>query len=409
MKKYVYAALLAVVLCFPYRVYAAFSDSISVENTIFTGDVQIGIKEYEIRNGKEILYSNPKEILPGDQISKIVRIQNHAKPCWIRASIRFQSNLLKLDGLDESMLLNIGKNWEKIGMYYYYTKTLDNKKSTDLFTGIAIPAAWTEAHSEQKLQMEIRVDAIQAANFQPDFQAMSPWGNEAIEQCVHETDGRVTCKREKIPLSIQFNGIAHKLLAVPDDFFSNFPQAMPGDLLMDDVEVSNTTEKEAEIFFQTKMKEQSLEQEKLLQKLKLTITLSGVVIYEGDLRAAALNDGISLGKFLPGQKERLSFSIVVPKELNNGYALQNADVIWSFTVKEDEKNTSGGNTQTAGLNPNTNEMNPNTYEMEEQTDKASSVTTGDNSPVEALMIYLLLGAAVFPVSLKLRKGGKHEK
>ena len=74
MKKYVYAALLAMVLCFPYRVYAAFSDSISVENTIFTGDVQIGIKEYEIRNGKEILYSNPKEILPGDQISKIVRI-----------------------------------------------------------------------------------------------------------------------------------------------------------------------------------------------------------------------------------------------------------------------------------------------------------------------------------------------
>ena len=384
-KRLLYVMLLIAAFCLPSSVYASFADSVSVENKIFTGDIQIGIKEYEIRNGKEVAYSNPKVILPGDQISKIPRITNYASPCWIRAKIIFQNASKNLNGLDESMILHIGKSWKKSGEYYYYTKVLDNGKSTDLFTGVSIPAAWTDAHSDQKMQIQIRVDAIQSANF----------------QCVHETNGKITCKKEKIPLYVQFNGAAHKLIAVPDDFFSNFSKAMPGDLLMDDVEISNTTENEAEIFFQTKVENQSAMQETLLEKLNLTITMRGVVIYEGNLRASSLNEGISLGKFLPGQKERLSFSIVIPKELDNLYALQDASVRWIFTVKENETD--------AGINASENNFFSETAPGEDGKEKTSSVKTGDNSPIGILIFYILLGAAVFPVSLGIRKGEKNEK
>ena len=55
-------------------------------------------------------------------------------------------------------------------------------------------------------------------------------------------------------MSVEFNGKAHKLLAVPDDFFGNLGAVMPGDECKDTITVSNTTGQEAEIFFQTSVK-----------------------------------------------------------------------------------------------------------------------------------------------------------
>lgn len=48
---------------------------------------------------------------------------------------------------------------------------------------------------KQKIAVDIQADAIQAANFKPDFSAMSPWGNQVIQKCVHEQDGTLTCKK----------------------------------------------------------------------------------------------------------------------------------------------------------------------------------------------------------------------
>ena len=56
--------------------------------------------------------------------------------------------------------------------------------------------------------------------------------------------------KETVP-SVEFNGKAHKLIAVPDDFFTNLESAMPGDILKDAVQIANTTDQEAELFFQT--------------------------------------------------------------------------------------------------------------------------------------------------------------
>lgn len=39
------------------------------------------------------------------------------------------------------------------------------------------------------------------------------------------------------------------MIAVPDDFFTNLESAMPGDILKDAVQIANTTDQEAELFF----------------------------------------------------------------------------------------------------------------------------------------------------------------
>ena len=125
-----------------------------------------------------------------------------------------------------------------------------------------------ELHSGQGLGILIEAEAIQAENFLPDFSGMSPWGNQKILACVHEKGRAPSCPAPGTKLSVEFSGKAHKLLAVPGDFFNNLGIAMPGDRFKDTVEVSNTTDQEAEIFFRTKVNSKNKENIELLQQIR---------------------------------------------------------------------------------------------------------------------------------------------
>ena len=229
--------------------FASFSDRLAVVNHISVGDISISISEYASKGKGEVKYTQPSEVVPGQTISKIPRIKNNALPCWIRARITYAGENGKLECLKDENIGGISGEWVKRGEYYYYTKVLKKQESTDLFQNISIPDTWTEEHAKQKIAVDIQADAIQAANFKPDFSAMSPWGNQVIQKCVHEQDGTLTCKKGNTKLSVEFNGKAHKLIAVPDDFFTNLESAMPGDILKDAVQIANTTDQEAELFF----------------------------------------------------------------------------------------------------------------------------------------------------------------
>ena len=49
---------------------------------ISTGDINIGLKEYEKKGSTEVSFAGTKAVVPGDVISKIPRITNYASPCW---------------------------------------------------------------------------------------------------------------------------------------------------------------------------------------------------------------------------------------------------------------------------------------------------------------------------------------
>ena len=381
--------------------YGYFSDIVSVTNHISTGDVNIRLQEYQQKNGKEILYSNPKLVMPGDIVSKIPRISNLAEPCWIRAKISYENDRKELESLSDGDILGISEQWVKQGEYFYYTRILEQGEAATLFRAVKIPDDWTEKHSSQKLHINIQADAIQAANFQPDFRAMSPWGNQEIELCVHEENGRTLEEKKKVKLSVEFNGNAHKLIAVPDDFFANIQRAMPGDSFQDSVEISNTTDKPAELFFHTGIVCQREDRMDLLKKLSLTIAMNGKSIYSGNLLAEELKSEVSLGIFQSGEEGTMEFTVSVPKELKNAYALRDGAVKWYFTVYEEES--------APGVTPKDRE-NPEspTWKQNQETNQSSSVKTGDESPVSVFLFAAMFSVVSGTIVLLVKKGGKKQ-
>lgn len=374
-------------------VYAYYEDSVSVTNHIAMGDINIGITEYEMKNGREVLYEGEKLVFPGDVISKIPRITNYAKECWIRVKLSYFNNMEEVEGISSENISGMTEDWVLRGDYYYYQKVLDSNASVDVFQKLIIPEKWSEEHSSQKLSLQIEAEAIQAANFTPDFTAMSPWGNQEIELCVHEENGVLSCVKEPMSLYVEFNGKAHKLLAVPSNFFHNIKRAMPGDVYEDEIALLNTTECDAELFFRTEVMEQSEEQMELLKKIQLQIRMNQQILYDGNLLSKELENSISLGDYAPGSEGSLNFRIEIPAELNNAYALREADVKWIFSVKEDEENVD------------------NQAGSDDSSVSKDAVKTGDDSPVLFMLILALVSAgAVFGWFISKRKGSEpHEK
>ena len=384
--------------------YGKFSDSVTVTNHISTGDINIALKELEKKENTEISYQNRKIILPGDDISKIPRITNRSEPCWVRVRITYTDDLEGEKGMDDSNLSGMSERWVKKGEYFYYTRKLKQGESADVFTGVSVPREWTEAYQEKHLGITIVADAIQAANFIPDFRAMTPWGNQKMQRCVHDTDGLIVKKKEPVKLDVEFEGNAHKLIAAPDDFFSGFSAAMPGDVFEDSVEIGNTTENMAEIFFRTSPECKSVKDQEFLKKLKLEISMDGKKLYAGDILAASLNKAVSLGKFARGKEGRMDFKVTIPPELDNTYALRKGDVKWIFSVEEEKE------VQTVTSVPELSEKEkvPAEENYKNRTGKISSKTkpvkTGDDTN---LWLFILLGGTAFLVCcFTIRKGGK---
>lgn len=396
MKKLIKAAVVLAAAAFlaGTGTYGYFSDTLKVKNHISTGDVNIGLKEYEKKGSTEVSFTGPKAVVPGDVISKIPRITNYASPCWVRARITYKNDRENVEGFDDKNISGISKKWVRRGEYYYYTGILKQKDSVDLFKEVTVPETWTEEHTGQELGIIVQAEAIQAANFNPDFKAMSPWGNQEIQLCVHEENGKTVCRKEKTKLSVEFNGQAHKLMSVPGDFFVNLGTAMPGDEFQDTVTVSNTTDQDAEIFFRTAVEGQNHSQTELLKGVKLTVDMDDMRLYEGTLDSPGLNKNHSLGKFSPDEKGKLKFSLSIPSEWDNSYALRDAEVQWIFTVNETpEKENGSGKSQSAD---------------HKKAQKTSSVKTGDFSKPEALFTLLLSSGTVILTVFICRKGGRRK-
>ena len=383
--------------------YAYYSDSITVENRIQLGDIDISLEEYCLdENQKEQVYDQNIQVLPGDTVSKIPRITCLTEPCYIRAlithsspvinntvtddiitedtttegtttrdtttedtttedtttentttedttteaTISYDSSQIQADEypdiLTDENIFGLSESCIKIGDYYYYKNILNPKESADLFQGVFIPYEWDNEHAEQKLNLNIQIDAVQAEHFTPDFSSDQPWGNEEIEVCAHSGD-RSALVNPYTTMYVEFEGNSHKLVAVPKDFFSNLGQAMPGDLLNDTVTLKNTTEDEVELLFHTALPETLTEEQKsLLTKIELAIFLDGDKLYEGNLEAASLSSDISLGKYQSQENKEFTFSLTVPAELKNQYALADTVVRWVFSVQQDGKATPVG-------------------------------------------------------------------
>lgn len=318
-------------------VFAQEDSVVSVRNRIETGDIDIALKQY---NQEGEIFRDGQVWSPGDYIEDIIQIENRAKECWVRVAVECD---------DKISLKGISEQWIFREPYWYYSEALHEKENILFSEGLMFPTEVTQAESGKTDGVEIIAEAVQAANFTPDFQQDEPWGEQKAELCVHVKDGNESERtRTYQDLLIQMEGAAGQLIAVPDDFFVNLPEMMPGDIQSDEITVNNTFSKEAELFFQTEdMPDMTEEQRELLEQLRFTVYNNNTLIYEGNLRNQELNKEISLGTWKSGEKGKLRYIISMPAELKNEFAVRNAEIRWIFRTNIEEPPKTGDSSWTA--------------------------------------------------------------
>ncbi len=297
----------------------------SIENGLSTDAVNIELTEYGIDN--EIYSKDPKDVSPGDTIELKPVVSNLGIPAYIRTKITYTDNYDQVDGLNDDIINGMSSDWVKKGDYYYYRNIVGTDEKIDIFESVTIPKDWTSEHDGQILNQHIIVEAVQSKNFEMNLESETPWGGIEIEECVD--DSYKTDKiSESSTLNIEYENGAEKYVKVPDDFFDNLYQLVPGDSIKDSITIENSTQREAEYFFYTKTGEEKI------KDLILIIKNGNEEIYNGSLYHS---EKYSLGKLKPGEEQKLQFEIQFPKELGNSYSLLNTKLNWYFIVNYDGK------------------------------------------------------------------------
>ena len=125
----------------------------------------------------------------------------------------------------------------------------------------------------------------------------------------------------------------------------------------------------------------------IFQKIKLKRDgTEEKLLYDGDLGAESLNKYISLGIYEKGYDGEFIFTIEVPKELKNAYALSKIDVKWVFAVEKEGNKPQDKPSQD---NPNSNNQSEsnsdqdNSNKTNTSSNQITGCTRGANSTVAA--------------------------
>lgn len=140
---------------------------------------------------------------------------------------------------------------------------------------------------------------------------------------------------------------------------------MPGTARTQEIKVTNSSDKEAEISLKAEAVEQekmSSEQLALVEQMlnkyaTITIQNNGSTLYEGPVSGNSstgtnmLSTPISLGKFNAGAEKDLTVSLAVSPEMDNQYLELLGKVRWVFT------GTGEDDTAVSGIVPKTGDIN----------------------------------------------------
>ena len=337
MRKRIYfiiPAMCSVLTMTPCMVYAG-EYTTEVTNSVTLGDVSISLSEYELdEDGKEVPYQNDNQVLPGQTVDKIVRITNNANASWIRVKAEYTSEE-GLDSLSDEELTLADGDWEKIGDYYYYKKPVAKDESVDFLKCVKIPASWDSTYAEKGFSIILTADAVQEANFTPDWSAGDPWFGTVIETCVHTSyDPKLAGNQT---FSVMFENGADGLVKTKEDFFSNWTSLMPGDTVSGQVALKNNYRRTVTMYFKT----ETIADDALLKALHLEIKNGDTVLYSGAMDGA-ITEKVKIASLAMNEEAVLTYTVSVPKELNNSYALSKTQTKWIFSAYMSSSSGGGG-------------------------------------------------------------------
>ena len=379
--------------------------STGIERHFMTGSVNVTVNGYQFINGEKNDWEDSLYILPGDVLHQGVDITNHGESCYLRARL----SLLTEDGRQAVNSLEIqgSDRWKLAGDGYYYLDTpLEKGSVISIFDKIQIPYDLSQSeYKDTKIHLNVAVDAIQSAGFTPDFNAAAPWGPvEILEYSSNDTVTVSQVTPADSVVQITYTA-ADAWLNNVTDLFSGIVLFMPGDVYRDTLSIRNDTANDLTVYFRS-VSDAAAEPG---EKISMTISMDQTLIYDGDLKAAALKQDFKLCVIPAGQARELTFEISVPTELTNEYAGLDHTVTWIFSgapIFDDSETT----TPVRPTDPEDTLSAPSdtpdtTPELSGHDSNDASAPTGDNARAEYYLVSMLLagGIAVCIVKNKTRR------
>lgn len=201
-------------------------------------------------------------------------------------------------------------------------------------------------------------------------------------------------------LEIKYEGANKGIIKDGDTLFNDINLVYPGDSATDEVIIKNTTNVPLEVYFKVNSGES-----RLADALLLTVVLdyngAESTIYNGDFVASPLNNYISLGTYKAGFNGKLKFILSVPSTLDNDFAADDLDTVFTFMVED-----KGYNSDKNVIDPITDTNGDGKINGKDK-DKSKSIisptTFDDIAKYFGLLILSIIGIAIYFVSIKRKK------
>jgi len=123
----------------------------------------------------------------------------------------------------------------------------------------------------------------------------------------------------------------------PTDLFVDFKGVMPGDSLLENIEIHNKANNRVIVKIYMRALGANEGSEELLSQMKLRVAQAGIADPRFEAPAdetAQLTDWVLLGTFNPGAATMLDVTLDVPIELGNDFQNAIGELVWEFRVEE---------------------------------------------------------------------------
>ena len=144
-------------------------ESDPVHNVITTGNVDIKLIEKTLINGVEEDFEDVSGVMPGQSVSKRVRVENTGSgDAWVRIYVKPAIELKDKTPGDPSVLsIDFDTaNWTQQGDYWYYNHVLTTGATTpNLFENVTFTGEdMGNVYQGSTVTVTVRAEAVQSAN-----------------------------------------------------------------------------------------------------------------------------------------------------------------------------------------------------------------------------------------------------
>lgn len=303
-------------------IYALTNEVINnTESLLSTSAVEIDLKEYNASN--QPFTEDGKVVMPGEDISLVPIVDNLGIECYLRAKITYTVDGEILNEVD--YIEGNYSSWTKKGEYYYYDSIVNRDSSIELFRKVHIPDNLTNRHQGKPIILNIVVDAIQAKNFDGN------WEGIPINKSVNRTYNI----DEAGSSTIIYENNADRYLHIDEGFFDNLGSLLPGDSVSENVTILNSGNNKITYYLSIDTEDLSNEEKNLLNHINLVIKdENGNSIANSTLGSA---DEYNLGTYNHGEGKVLTITLELPKNLDNEFSKILTKVLWKFSLEEEQK------------------------------------------------------------------------